>query len=323
MIALPDGRLLLAWDHHYRGADPAQGGPASDFSPGRISVMTSSDGARTWSAPYTLQENVGAFNVHAPSFVQLQSGTLAFFFVRQDDHDCSREYARYSRDAGSTWSDPQLITPDRVRQYMHHHRAIQLSTGRIVLPMCWAPDHRIPGANFQVVCWYSDDDGATWHRGRGEVVLPRRGAMEPVVVERKDGSLLAAIRTQLGDQYRAISHDGGDTWTDVRPMGLICSESPAMLRRIPSTGDLLIVWNKERDLSVRRRTPLNAAISRDDGETWQHERVLEDDPTCGFAYASLWFQRDEVVLTYYAFPTGSQRISLKLKILPVKWFYEA
>ena len=315
MIRLLDGRILLAWDHHYE-AEP------SDFSPGRVSAMASADRARTWGAPFTLQENVAGFNVHAPAFLRLPSGRLAFFCVHQDDHDCSREFVRFSGDDGATWTEPQLITPDRVRQYMHHHRAVLLPTGRILLPMCWAPDHRVPGANFPVVCWYSDDQGATWHRGRQEIVLPRRGAMEPVVVERRDGSLLMSIRTQLGDQYRAVSHDGGETWTDVRPMGLVGSESPAMLRRIPSTGDLLIIWNHETDPTERRRTPLTAAISRDDGDTWENVRDLEHDPAYSYAYPTLYFQEDEVVLTYYVAPRGVNRLSLKLKILPVGWFYE-
>ena len=47
------------------------------------------------------------------------------------------------------------------------------------------------------------------------------------------------------------------------------------------------------------RTPLNSAISRDDGRTWEHIRAVEDDPGCYFAYPSILVRGQEVVLTYY------------------------
>jgi sialidase-1 len=179
--------------------------------------------------------------------------------------------------------------------------------------------------------------------------------MEPSIVERRDGSLLMLLRTQLGYLYRSESFDGGDTWTPARSTGVVGSESPVNVKRIPSTGDLLMIWSHCNDpkLSHGGRNPLTAAISRDDGDTWEHIRNLEDDASRTFSYPSIAFRGGEVLVTYYRSLHGpiaqsdrnpselhggeatepaaeidvSARLGvergyeLKLQILPIGWFY--
>jgi len=76
------------------------------------------------------------------------------------------------------------------------------------------------------------------------------------------------------------------------------------------------------------RTPLTATLSRDDGNTWPLLRNIENDPKLSFDYVSITFLEDEeeVLLTYHMtkfFPQiNRHRRNLKLKILPVPWFYE-
>ena len=166
--------------------------------------------------------------------------------------------------------------------------------------------------------YYSDDDGESWQQGSGDAIVPGGGA-EPVVVERKDGSVLMVIRTRLSHIYRCESDDGGDTWNVPVPMPLVSPGAPSNMKRIPSTGDLLLVWNHSLEM---RRNPLTAAISTDDGETWQHFRDLENDPLHSCAYPSITMLEGEVLLTYYHSLYETTGWELKLKILPVSWFYE-
>ncbi len=105
--------------------------------------------------------------------------------------------------------------------------------------------------------------------------------MEPEVVELSDGSLLMHFRTQLGHIAASESADGGETWTEARSWGVRAPEAPATLRRIPSTGDLLLIWNdtyRDGEGHGGKRTPLTAAVSTDEGQTWSHRRDLETDP---------------------------------------------
>jgi sialidase-1 len=50
--------------------------------------------------------------------------------------------------------------------------------------------------HFVSTSWLSDDGGQSWRKGKGQVDLPKRGAMEPEVLELVDGRLLMIMRTQ-------------------------------------------------------------------------------------------------------------------------------
>ncbi len=315
VAVLQDGRLLLVWSDFY-------GGP-SDFSEAQVSGRISDDVGRTWGERLTVVANAGQMCTYSPSLIRLQSGSLGItYFVKNSEGD-NRVYWRKSSDEGQTWSEPAAVTPEPAYYIINNDRAVQLSSGRLLAPISYVP-HYYPTASFRSRCWYSDDEGVTWQRGTSEITLPKRGAMEPGVIERKDGSLLMWVRTQLGSQYRAVSYDMGDTWTDVRPLGLVSSEAPACIKRIPQTGDLVMIWNHVFDpfRSHWGRTPLTSAISRDDGETWEKVRDLEREHDHFYAYTSITFHEDEVLLTYYRSKVGIQGTELKLKILPLDWFYD-
>ena len=81
---------------------------------------------------------------------------------------------------------------------------------------------------------------------------------------------------------------------------------------------MLAVWNNDIG-SPRARNPLTAAISRDDGKTWEHFRNVADAAGDAFAYPSVTFVGDRALLTYFNYQGG---ISLFLQGIPVKWFYE-
>jgi sialidase-1 len=227
---------------------------------------------------------------------------------------------------------------------------IQLRDGRILLPMSWTRQHEEPGHSYRALAWYSDDDGQTWTRGRGDVALGKRGAMEPTFIERRDGSVLMLLRTQFGYIFRSESLDGGETWSPARSAGVVGSESPIKVGRIPSTGDLLLIWNHCNDVELSHggRCPLTTAISRDDGATWESFRDLETDRAHTYSYPSLTFRGNEALITYYRSTHGplpqAARMSselhdtespidvtgalgaehgyeLKLRILPIEWFY--
>jgi sialidase-1 len=313
----------MAWSHFVGGA--------TDWTSAHISARLSKDRGRTWGSPFVLQENMGEMCTYSPSLIRLQSGLLGFaFFVKNSKND-NRAFWRSSDDDGKTWSNPVAITPDTAYHILNNDRIVQLADGRIIAPISYAPlyvNNKTPIRSF---CAFSDDDGRSWRRGSGEIGLPKRGALEPGIVQRKDGSILMFMRTQLGCAYKAISTDAGETWHDVHPLGPVSSEAPTCIKRIPSTGDLLMVWNHVWDpfKSHWGRSPLTAAVSKDDGETWKCFRNIEAEPDHNYAYCSITFREDEVLLTYYRTrihemgTDESSGIELKLKIYPVAWFYHS
>ena len=69
-----------------------------------------------------------------------------------------------------------------------------------------------------------------------------------------------------------------NTWSLPQPMELANSYSPCCLRTIPTTGDLLCVWNQVRGEELHRgfrRSRLSLAISTDDGGSWGNFKTLE------------------------------------------------
>ena len=149
--------------------------------------------------------------------------------------------------------------------------------------------------------------------------------MEPEVVALTNGRLLMHLRTQMGHIAVCESGDGGESWGEPRSWGVGAPEAPATVRRIPSTGDLLLIWNDTFRGGADhggKRTPLTAAISRDDGQTWTNPRDLETSPRRTFAYTSLAFDQGRALLTYYVRDEAAGRISSRFRSLPIAWFYQ-
>jgi hypothetical protein len=264
--------------------------------------------------------NEGDQNVMSTTLLRLQDGRIALFYLRKNSDDDCRPYLRTSTDEGETWSEATLRAPMPGYFCLLNDQAVQLSTGRIILPVSghgatWG-EIVAPNTAHRIICFISDDAGLSW-RASAETWIPpvRRESLvaEPGIVERRDGSLYCYARTGLHRQWESTSRDLGDHWTTPRASRFRCAQAPMNIKRIPATGDLLAVWN---DLTPRwgvpkkryvngwasdsswGRTPLVAAISTDDGKRWRYARVLETDPLRGFCYPALHFTEDAVLLAY-------------------------
>jgi sialidase-1 len=93
------------------------------------------------------------------------------------------------------------------------------------------------------------------------------------------------------------------------------------VRRIPATGDLLFIWISEKSVDkqnpkIHRRCALTAAVSRDEGQTFEHFRHIARDPEDDFGYQCVEFlDKDLVLVGYHA------RDGLHVARIGVDWFY--
>jgi predicted neuraminidase len=236
------------------------------------------------------------------SLVRLASGEVGLFYLVKNSWSDCRPYLQRSADEGKTWSEAKLCVAEEGYYVVNNDRVVRLSGGRLVMP---AAVHTAGGAkSFQAranaVCFLSDDGGKTWRRSKGELEGPagsKTGLQEPGVVELKDKRLIMLCRTDQGCQMRSYSEDGGETWSAVERTDIRSPVAPASVKRIPKTGDLLMVWN---DTAGKTRTPLTVAISKDDGKTWQHARNIETDAEGWYCYTAIEFVGDRVLLAYCA-----------------------
>ena len=331
IFPLSDDRLMFVWCEYYARRPSAvmrdtgtKAGQASDEMPCRISAMLSTDRCRSWSDPFVLQDNLWAHNVKHPNLVRLPSGEIVFFFVGWESPGQRNVFTKRSSDECETWSDIQQISEPGFYCNNHDH-VVLLSSGRILLPahgIVGGGPYRGGKSKLESFVYLSDDGFATWRRSANSMTAPGRGAHEPSIVELTDGRLLCILRTTQGRIYRAFSEDQGDHWSVAEATDLRAPDSESIVRRIPTSGDLLLLWNNVESHSNWPRTPLTAAISRDEGEIWECLRDIDNRPDRDAAYPAIFFQGDEVVVTYYTRPTAGPRDSeVMLRIYNVSQFY--
>ncbi len=319
IVELSDGRLLYATTRF--------AGSASDFARADIVARESPDGGQTWGELRVIQPNVARRNVMSVTLRYLgdpldRQSRLGLFYLVKNGHDDLQVWLRRSRDDGTTFGDPIRVTRTPGYHVMNNDRVVRLADGRLIAPVA-STRHVGKENHFRATCWISDDAGATWHRSKRLLDYARRGAMEPGVVEREDGTLLMIARTQLGHIAVSRSQDRGETWSPLESWNVVSPESPATLGVIPSTGDLLLIWNDRYDAAAGhggRRTPLVAAVSRDGGRSWLPKVVLERDAARTYAYTSLTFVRGRAVMSYYV-GEASGRIGSRFLSLPIARFY--
>lgn len=323
-VTLKNGNILFIYTRF-------NGTHGWDHGSAELAARTSMDNGETWTdKDVIVVANEGAQNVMSVSLLRLSDGRIALFYLRKNnDFDC-RPLLRYSTDEGSSWSAPVECITDQVGYYvLNNDRVIQLRNGRLVMPLC---QHSKLGDAKQdyrgtLLCYVSDDMGQTWRRGKQEWQVfgddgKRITVQEPGVVELKDGRVMMFIRSDSGSQMISYSSDGGDTWTPSKPSVIQSPLSPASIKRIPSTGDLLLVWNNHDGIPshlLERRVPLAMAVSKDDGATWSIVKTLEGNPNGWYCYIAVHFVGNDVLLGYCAM---SGLAHSRVTKVPVSWLYD-
>ena len=357
VIELQDGSLLLVYSHFV-----ASGG---DYDIADIRSKSSDDGGYTWSESSIIQETDGKYNMRGADLIELRSGELGLIYGRSlmGKDRVLEEYLvfRTSKDNGKTWSPERRIGSIDWHYILLHDQILRLSTGRIIVPLTVMASAYGPysisnenGAVQLAALLFTDDEGETWRLGAALMGDDLIGCNEPSAVELRDGRVLMFMRTCLGRVYKTYSEDHGETWTKPEPTVLPSFNSPQNVKRIPATGDLLLLWNQctpeEASMGLFRHR-LTAAVSKDEGETWICFNNLEslDNRTrieppevkmyrggrfrgaypTGYregllnaSYSSIVFtgkEKDTAIITYGVTP--APRHSLKLRILPVDSFY--
>lgn len=320
-IQLNDGRILFVYSHFIKN-DTASG----DFGHGYLAGRFSEDDGKTWSdKDEIIVGQEGTINVMSASLLRLRNGDIALFYLKKNsDSDCI-PMLRISKDETRNWSEPVTCITDKKGYFvLNNDRGIQLKNERLLVPVSL---HKTPSdSSFRhkgkIFCYRSDDNGKSWMTSE-QVPNPKNVMLqEPGLIELKNGELIMFMRTNTGVQYFSYSSDNGESWSPVEPGNIISPASPASIKRIPSTGDLLLVWNNNGN--DRARTPLNIAISKDEGKTWERMKILEDDPDGWYCYTGIFFTDKHVLLSYCA---GSQSQKTYLSVtnitrLSLDWIYQ-
>jgi|LauGreDrversion4_2_1035121.scaffolds.fasta_scaffold17353_5 hypothetical protein len=192
---------------------------------------------------------------------------------------------------GEGWAKPRMINEGYVGSLRGF---IQLKNGHFIIPMTESDTARAnkPGNGMvdygllQVMTLNSTDLGKTWTRSSTILKIPiesgwvtRYGAIEPHAIEMQDGRVWMLIRTNKGFLYESFSNDSGTNWSAPEPSSFISSDSPASTVRL-ADGSIILLWNSNQRYDDKRsyaaggREVLHAAISKDDGKSWEGFREI-------------------------------------------------
>ncbi len=141
----------------------------------------------------------------------------------------------------------------------------------------------------------SDDEGQTWYASEPLIGF---GNIQPAVVERKDGSLVAYMRENGSlDKIRvAESTDHGLTWG---PVGSIELPNPGSgLDAVKlANGHWLLIYND----TTRKRNSLAVSLSEDEGQTWPVTRHLEQHDDGSYHYPTIIQGADGTIHAVYTY----------------------
>lgn len=217
-------------------------------------------------------------------------------------------FFRKSHDEGETWTREVLVSPPGiVGWYALNDTLIQFNSGRLLWPCyggsraaephpaplvegrergighLWSPEN-VWATRF----FYSDDEGETWLANEGDLMLwinegygNLDSMHEPTAAETNDGRILCLARCAQMRAVQTFSDDSGERWTLPELSALNSANAPIRVKRIPSTGDLMVVWNQVTAKEHREaygRCRLSAAISTDNGRGWTNFRNIHVSP---------------------------------------------
>ena len=282
-----EGKILFSVHEVDHTVDEEMGGQPY------MTMRESEDNARTWSQAWEMKDEKGEriWGLHHTE-LRLRSGKLGLVCSEMwhpyghRGRDAGRGMMfRTSSDEGRTWSEPTVMYLEFALWCGGH--ALILSTGRILAPVfkwisplsgneaeSWASCvEGTPSFSYSFVL-YSDDEGKTWQKSKSELFISRYrqncDLEEPTVVELRDGALLMHLRNPMGRISRSFSQDGGVSWSVPQDVNIAASNTPCILRRIPQTDNLLMIWNQTSMQEIMNGLPrvrLSTAVSRDEGQT--------------------------------------------------------
>lgn len=199
----------------------------------------------------------------------------------------------HSNDHGQTWSVPVRL-PEHIDGPVRN-KPILLDNGTL---LC--------GSSTEFDGWrlhfeLTSDRAASWTRTAAVNDGKTLGAIQPTLLRRQDGSVLALNRNQNGNGkvLSTISEDNGLTWSELKAVNLPNPNSgiDAVTLR---DGRFLLVYNHtiRSGESPRGREMINVAVS-DDGTHWKAALTLENEKRSEFSYPAVIQTKDGMVHTTY------------------------
>ena len=328
IVECPNGDLLASW---YRGSGEKE---ANDVA---VYGARLHKGSTVWTEPFVMADTPGFPDGNTAMFIDAQNRLWLFWpvILANSWESCLTHYrtardfqsdgppewnwqgdiplvprnfepkmeaalAEKEKEAGALLIDPRVgMKLDKLKQRIHDKlyqrlgwqprcKPTVLPSGRILLPL-YSDTY---SAGLMAI---SDDAGKTWFASEP---LAGFGSIQPSVLRRKEGTLIAFMRENGPLKHIRISEskDDGLTWG---PVGTIDLPNPGsgLDGLVLASGQWLLVYND----TTRGRDSLAVSLSADEGRTWKWTRHLERSPGGSFHYPAVIQSRDGRIHTIYSY----------------------
>ena len=250
-----------------------------------VKIWIAKNTKKQWSLPAVVaEEDRPCWN---PVLYTMPTGEILLFYKAGMHPQVWSGFAKRSTDGGKTWVNSYDLPAGVIGPVKN--RPLLLDNGNLLCGSSIESWKRWG-------CWIdiTSDMGKTWKKS-SPINLDNQlfGIIQPTLVSCKDTIRLFARSHQVGYICTAESKDGGLTWSSAVPTTLPNPNSALDAINL-ADGRILLIYNHSKE----HRYPLNVAISRDEGKTWDMKLSLESEPG-EFSYPCVIETKDKLVHISY------------------------
>lgn len=284
VLPLPDGRVMVAWF----------AGEHESHDNVRIWYSVRENGV--WSAPEKIfsEESIPHWN---PVLDMRNDGSVRLYYKKGKKIKDWITWYTDTHDCGKTWTEPKVLVDgdESGGRGPVKNKCLRTADGLLL-----APASSEKTKQWRCFIDVSLDDGDTWERS-DFIVRPRKDfglvkMIQPTLWQDSEGAVHALMRTDKGRIYKSISLDGGLSWsraerTDLpnNNSGIDCAKS--------DDGRIFLVYNPVEE-NWGDRSPLELAVSEDNGKAFNTVCVLEDEKGGEFSYPAIAIHNNRLYIAY-------------------------
>ncbi len=284
VLPLDDGRVMVAW---FAGEHESNDNVRIWFSVKENGV---------WSTPVQIfsDENIPHWN---PVLDMKNDGNIRLYYKKGKKIPFWKTWFVDSSDSGKTWTMPKILVENDESggRGPVKNKCLRTSSGILL-----APASTEQKKQWRCFIDVSEDDGDTWNKSN-YIVRPRKDfglvkMIQPTLWEDNNGVIHALMRSDKGRIYRSCSTDSGYKWSKAERTELPNNNSGIDCVRVPD-GRIFLVYNPVEE-NWGERSPLELAVSEDNGNTFKCVAVLENQKDGEFSYPAITYHNNKLYITY-------------------------
>ena len=262
-----------------------------------VCIYTSTFVNNNWTVPVKVADGIIndtlRYPCYNPVLYYAKNGELLLFYKIGPNVAGWNGYMMRSNDDGKIWSSRENLPEGFLGPIKNKPVLIN---DVLVCPSSTEKD------GWKVHFEYSKDNGKTWTKSAAINDGKIMSAIQPSILNYKDGQLQVLCRSKNRTINESWSTDGGKTWNAMTASALPNNNSGTDAVTLKD-GRQLLVYNHVKPAEnlpngKGARTPLNVAISND-GKKWFAVALLEDSPISQYSYPSVIQTKDGLVHIVY------------------------